>query len=146
MTIARTDERESKDAHAHVASAQSYWAIFGALVLLTLLTVAVSYADFGKANIVIALFIATLKASLVALFFMHLWHGNAFHTLTFLCAFLFLALFMLLTHDDLGTRGQIDPAYGGTVIPRTGQVAPGGAPESSATANTVETARPTPAR
>jgi cytochrome c oxidase subunit 4 len=110
------------------------------------LTVSVSYADFGQANVVIAIVIATIKASLVALFFMHLWHGNALYTIAFLGAFLFLALFMLLTHDDVRTRGEIDPTYGGTVIPRSGQVAPGGAPATSATADMVETARPAPLR
>jgi cytochrome c oxidase subunit 4 len=146
MTTERTDLGDANDARGHVASAQFYWLIFGALVLLTLVTVAVSYADFGRANIVIAILIATIKASLVALFFMHLWHGSAFHTITFLTAFLFLALFMLLTHDDVRSRGEIDPEYGGTVIPRTGQVAPGGAPATSATADMVGTARPAPAR
>ena len=70
--------------HAHVSSAQFYWGIFGALVFLTFLTVLVSYYDFGSANIVIAMAIATAKAGLVATFFMHLRHDNLFNTLTFL--------------------------------------------------------------
>jgi cytochrome c oxidase subunit 4 len=146
MTHDRTDLRAAEGDHGLVASARFYWLVFGTLVLLTLLTVSVSYADFGQANVVIAILIATIKASLVALFFMHLWHGSAFHTITFLGAFLFLALFMLLTHDDLRTRGEMDPMYGGTVIPRSGQVAPGGAPATSATADMVETAMPAPLR
>ena len=50
-----------------------YLIIFGALLLLTLVTVVVSYLDigFGPA-LAIALLIATVKASLVALYFMHL--------------------------------------------------------------------------
>jgi cytochrome c oxidase subunit 4 len=146
MTIERTDLQHPAGDHGLVATARFYWVIFGTLVLLTVLTVSASYADFGQANIVIAILIATIKASLVALFFMHLWRGSAFHTVTFLGAFLFLALFMLLTHDDVRTRGDMDPTYGGTVIPRTGQVAPGGAPVTSATADMVETARPAPLR
>jgi cytochrome c oxidase subunit 4 len=121
--------------HSHVAKAQFYWGIFGALVVLTIVTVKVSYYDFGAANIVVALLIATLKASLVAAFFMHLRHDSLFNTLAFLSAFLFLSLFILLTYDDLGRRGQIDNDYGGTIQPQTGQLAPGGFPATTATAN-----------
>jgi cytochrome c oxidase subunit 4 len=124
--------------HAHIASAQFYWGIFAALVTLTIITVRVSYYDFGSANIIIALLVATAKASLVAAFFMHLRHDNLFNTIAFLAAFLFLAIFILLTYDDTGHRGQIDPDYGGTVQPRSGQAAPGGMPATTATANQVE--------
>src|SRR5580704_4755749 len=121
--------------HAHLSSAQFYWAIFGALVFLTFLTVAVSYFDFGSANIVIAMIIATAKAGLVATFFMHLRHDKLFNTLTFLAAFLFLAIFILLTYDDIGRRGEVDNDYGGTIKAQTGQAAPGGEPATSATAD-----------
>src|SRR5579883_979724 len=116
------------DVHVHIATSRFYWGIFGALVMLTIATVRVSYYDFGSLNILIALLIATMKASLVAAFFMHLRHDKLFNTLAFLAAFLFLAIFILLTYDDLGKRAQIDPDYGGRVEPRTGQVAPGGLP------------------
>lgn len=119
--------------HVHIAPARFYWGIFAALVCLTILTVKVSYYDFGEANIVIAMLIATAKGSLVAAFFMHLRHDKLFNTLAFLGSFVFLAIFILLTYDDLGNRGKIDPAYGGTVLPQTGQVAPGGEPATSAT-------------
>src|SRR5271154_6837853 len=121
--------------HVHVSSARFYWAIFGALVFLTFLTVAVSYFDFGSANIVIAMLIATAKAGLVATFFMHLRHDKLFNTLTFLAAFLFLAIFILLTYDDIGRRGEVDNDYGGTIKAQTGQPAPGGEPATSATAD-----------
>ena len=42
------------------------------LILLTVLTVAVSYVNLGVMNVVVALLIASVKASLVALYFMHL--------------------------------------------------------------------------
>jgi len=47
-------------------------AVFAALLLLTVVTVLVSYVDLGLWNTVVALLIASVKASLVALFFMHL--------------------------------------------------------------------------
>jgi cytochrome c oxidase subunit 4 len=50
-----------------------YWAVFIALFVFTVITVAVSYIDLGKpGNITLALIIATFKATLVGLFFMHL--------------------------------------------------------------------------
>jgi cytochrome c oxidase subunit IV len=124
--------------HAHIATARFYWGIFGALVCLTLLTVKVSYYDFGSANIIIAILIATMKASLVAAFFMHLRYDSLFNTLAFLAAFLFLGIFILLTYDDLGKRGRIDNDYGGTMDLRSGVAAPGGEPATSATQNSTE--------
>jgi cytochrome c oxidase subunit 4 len=126
---------EDGDVHVHIASSQFYLGIFGALIVLTLLTVRVSYYDFGSANIIIALLIATVKASLVAAFFMHLRHDKLFNTISFLSAFLFLAIFILLTYDDLGVRGRRGPSYTSMVDPRTGEPAPGGEPATSATSN-----------
>jgi caa(3)-type oxidase subunit IV len=65
------------DAHEleHIRShLKIYWAVFGALGLFTLLTVGVAYLDFGSHanNFAVGLLIATIKASLVAMFFMHL--------------------------------------------------------------------------
>jgi caa(3)-type oxidase subunit IV len=124
--------------HSHISSVQFYVGIFLGLVCLTILTVKVSYYDFGPANIIVALLIATMKAGLVATFFMHLAHDKLFNTLAFISAFLFLSVFILLTNDDLGRRAQVDWVYGGTVDPRTGLAAPGGMPATSATIDDVE--------
>jgi cytochrome c oxidase subunit 4 len=128
--------------HVHIASSQFYWGIFAALIVLTIATVRVSYYDFGSANIIIAILIATTKASLVAAFFMHLRHDKLFNTVAFLAAFLFLAIFILLTYDDLGYRARVDNDYGGRVELRTGAPAPGGEPATSATADRVGEAPP----
>lgn len=53
---------------------RTYVAVWGALILLTGITVLVSYVHLGMMNVVVALLIASVKASLVALFFMHLKH------------------------------------------------------------------------
>jgi cytochrome c oxidase subunit 4 len=145
MASDSTDAHSDPDdgnVHSHVAKAQFYWGIFGALVVLTLVTVKVSYYDFGSLNIVVALLIATMKASLVAIFFMHLRHDNLFNTIAFLSAFLFLSLFILLTYDDLGRRGQVDNDYGGTIQPQTGLTAPGGLPATTATSEEAAGERP----
>src|SRR5580658_9759766 len=124
--------------HVHIASTRFYIGIFAALICLTVATVKVSYYDFGSANIIIALAIATAKASLVAAFFMHLRHDQLFNTLAFLAAFLFLGIFILLTYDDIAKRGRLDNDYGGTVELRSGAAAPGGEPATSATQDSTE--------
>ncbi len=65
------DEHEAEHIKAHI---KVYWLIFAMLIVGTILTVAISYVDFGAAwkNITIGLIIATIKATLVAGWFMHL--------------------------------------------------------------------------
>ena len=65
-----------------------------ALAALTVITVATSRVDLGAFNIVVALAIAGLKASLVALFFMHLRYESRFQSLVFVVAVFFAVLFV----------------------------------------------------
>jgi cytochrome c oxidase subunit 4 len=53
----------------HITPLKTYLVIAGALFCLTAITVWVSYFDFGSLNIIIAMGVATFKATLVALFF-----------------------------------------------------------------------------
>ncbi len=129
--------------HPHISSTMFYVGVFLALVALTILTVKVSYYDFGEGNAILAVLIATAKASLVVTFFMHLVHDKLFNALAFAAAFVFLGVFILLTYDDLGNRARIDNAYGGTVDLHTGLAAPGGEPATTATISEVEGEPPT---
>jgi cytochrome c oxidase subunit 4 len=66
------DAHASDDISKHV---KTYYMVFGALMALTIVTVGVSYLHLPThLAIVVALFIATIKGSMVALFFMHLNH------------------------------------------------------------------------
>jgi cytochrome c oxidase subunit 4 len=66
------DAHASDDVSKHV---KTYFMVFGVLMVLTIVTVAVSYLHLPVHEaIVVALLIATIKGSLVALFFMHLNH------------------------------------------------------------------------
>jgi len=56
----------------HLLPKSLYFKIFGALMVLTALTVSLAYVDLGQFNIVVALAVAIVKASLVVMFFMHL--------------------------------------------------------------------------
>ena len=57
---------------SHDTGNRTYILVWAALMVLTAVTVAVSYVHLGMMNVVVALAIASVKASLVALFFMHL--------------------------------------------------------------------------
>ena len=57
----------------HVVNVRGYIAVFAALLVLTVITVAVASLDLSDAStVLVAVSIATLKATLVAMFFMHL--------------------------------------------------------------------------
>ena len=64
------------------------------LIALTVVTVATSRFQLGAFNIVVALAIAGLKASLVALFFMHLKYEGRFQTVVLVFAVFFAVLFI----------------------------------------------------
>ena len=86
-----------KDEHTAVAHVVPLWLLIAvalALVLLTWATVAVTYVDLGKLNLVVALVIAGIKAFLVALFFMHLRWDRPFNGIVFLGAIAFVVLFI----------------------------------------------------
>ncbi|MBL8685557.1 MAG: cytochrome C oxidase subunit IV family protein [Myxococcales bacterium] len=112
--------------HAHVSSFFFLCAIFGALIFLTVVTVAASRFDFGSANTIIAVLIATAKATLVATFFMHLKYDKGFHALVFVMSFVFLGVFLFITLEDLDTRGRVDDASTVRILERRGEQAPGG--------------------
>ena len=88
----------------HAESRKVYYAIFGALLVLTYLTVAVSRVDLGRLNTVVALTIAVTKAVLVVLFFMHVRHSSRLTKLVVVGGFVWLALLIGLTMADFVSR------------------------------------------
>ena len=82
-----------------------------ALLVLTVLTVAVRYVDVGEFNIVIAIGIAVVKATLVALFFMHLWWDRPFNQIVFVACIAFVILLIALTVVD--TKQNAPTLYDG---------------------------------
>jgi cytochrome c oxidase subunit 4 len=78
----------------HVLPASVLLGAAAALIGLTAVTVAVSRLDLGALNVVLALAIACLKASLVALFFMHLKYEKRFQAVIFLSAVFFAVVFV----------------------------------------------------
>jgi cytochrome c oxidase subunit 4 len=90
-----------EDIRSHV---KTYLMVFGALMVLTVITVGVSYLHLQVHEaIVIALIVATIKGSLVALFFMHLKHERKliYYALALTVVFfVFLMFIPLLTNLD----------------------------------------------
>jgi len=93
----------------HVLPMKTYIGVWLTLVVFTAITVWVSRIDFGAANFFIAIFVATIKASLVALFFMHLLYDQKFNLLILLSALVFFAIFIGFTKFDVDHRGSGDP-------------------------------------
>lgn len=78
----------------HVVSWQLLTAVFLALMVLTVLTVAAIFVNLGPLNLPVALAIAFVKAALVVFIFMHIWWDRAFHGLLIIGSFGFVALFI----------------------------------------------------
>src|SRR4051794_3119371 len=95
VTVGHDEHGHPDGGHVHV-HAVSPWillAVFGALIVLTVATVAITYVDLGPMNLVAALGIAVIKAALVIMFFMHLWWDRPFNSVVLVAAFFFVALF-----------------------------------------------------
>src|SRR5437879_11489736 len=85
----------------HVVSTKLYYAIWIALLVLTGVTAGVAFIDLGPFNTIVALTIATLKAVLVLLFFMHLKYTSEKMNRVVVISVLFWLLILLglsLTH------------------------------------------------
>ena len=86
--------------------------VFFVLTLLTIITVAQASFDVGNLDIVLVMGIATIKAALVMLFFMHLAYDKPFNVIVFLASFVFVALFVILTINDVRQNaGTLEPVY-----------------------------------
>lgn len=97
---------------AHVASKKVLLGTWVALMILTIITVLATKVDLGaSANLTIAMLIATVKAILVCMFFMHLRYDKVLHTVVFCSAFLFALLFVSFALMDT-SEYQHDVVWG----------------------------------
>jgi len=79
------------------------------LFILTAITVGASYINFGSGNVAIALFIASIKAILVALFFMHLKDDKPVNGIIAMAGFVFLGVFLMFDLIDFDSRVKYVP-------------------------------------
>ena len=89
----------------HVSPKSTYYAIFGALMVGTAITVLAAFVNLGAMNFPVALAIAVTKATLVILFFMHVKYSSQLTKLFVGMAFFFLLVLFGLTLTDYLSRG-----------------------------------------
>lgn len=96
------EEAHGGDSGPHVVPLWLLAAVLGALLVLTVVTVAVTLVDLGNFNIFVALIIAVIKAALVVLYFMHLRWDSPFNSVILISSLLFVAVFMAFALLDTG--------------------------------------------
>lgn len=122
------DQHGHHEGEAHVAPLKLYLGVFGALIFLTALTVGLSYVHLGALNLAVAVIIASIKAALVLLFFMHLSHEKRFISIGFVSSLGFIGVFFAYTMNDTEHRAnELNDVSGVRVyLGDTEKQAPGG--------------------
>ena len=112
---------DTSELHASEAL-RTYYIIFAWLMALLVVTVLAAQVDldhiFPGLNLIVAMIIATVKGSLVVLFFMHVKHSSKLTWIFATAAFLWLAIMLGMTYNDYLTRPTITPR-GDAKISRT---------------------------
>ncbi|MBI5740300.1 MAG: cytochrome C oxidase subunit IV family protein [Nitrospirae bacterium] len=88
----------------HTIGFKTYIAIWFCLVVLTAITVTVSGLNMGRYGALASVLIASVKAALVLLFFMHLKYERPFLKLMLLVTICTIAVIIGLTFFDIGVR------------------------------------------
>ncbi|HJP93449.1 MAG TPA: cytochrome C oxidase subunit IV family protein [Pyrinomonadaceae bacterium] len=96
----------------HIVSLRIYITIFLVLLAGTALTVVAAFVDFpGKLNAIVALTIATIKATFVVLYFMHVRYSSRLVWVIVASALFWMGIMFALTFSDYLTRSWISIGY-----------------------------------
>jgi len=91
--------------HSKSSPLKTYFSVWGALLVGTFITYKAAFIELGQFNAAVALIIATVKALLVALFFMHIKGAHErLLKLVVISTIFFLILLLALSMADYGTR------------------------------------------
>ena len=101
-------EQAHNTTHEH-GGPKVYAATLAALLAFTAIKVFVAQFDFGSVNVVVALTVATIKATLVALIFMHLRWDKPLNAIIAVSGFLFLGLLLMFCLTDIDARSNPIP-------------------------------------
>ena len=96
-----------EESSVHVVPVPVFVKVWGALVVLTLVTTGVAFLNLGPFNNVVALGIAVAKATLVVLFFMNLRAAARMNRVVLLSSLLWLVILVTITLSDYFTRGWL---------------------------------------
>ena len=91
----------------HITPLKTYIAVYLILLFMTGFTVWSVQFDFGWFNIILAMIIASFKATLVLLFFMHLLYDNKINLAFLVASVVFLAVFIAITAVDTNYRNTL---------------------------------------
>jgi len=91
----------------HVVPKTVYFVIFALLLILTFVTREVAKYDLGEWNTIVAMTIAVTKATLVVLFFMHVFYSDHLIKAVVVSGFVWLAMMILITISDYYSRGWL---------------------------------------
>ncbi len=118
MTTVSDKAHEEHGDLGHVMSLPMLIGVFAGLLVLTVITVAVAYVDLGSLNLLVAMGVASVKASLVVLFFMHLKYDKPFNAVVFITALLFMVLFVtIVLLDSRQYQGDVYPDHAPALDP-----------------------------
>lgn len=103
VPLGNNEETDQEQSH-HLLSYGQLGIVLAALLVLTGITVGVSYLDLGFFNVPMALAIACTKVTFVLLFFMHLKYEGPVIVISFLSTVAFLAIMIGFTFWDVAFR------------------------------------------
>ena len=96
----------------HIVPVRVYITIFAVLLIGTALTVAAAFVDFPwRLNTIVALTIATIKATFVVLYFMHVRYSSRLIWVILAAALFWMAILFAFTFSDYLTRGWISSPH-----------------------------------
>ncbi len=111
----RQDKHASSNTDPHGefhVSMATYWLIFWALMVFLVITVVAAFIPLGPLNMPVAMLIASIKAILVILYFMHVKFASRLTKVFVAASFLWLAILFVLTFQDYMTRGWLSNSRG----------------------------------
>jgi cytochrome c oxidase subunit IV len=91
----------------HVMPVRTNIIIFAILMVLLFATVGAAYLPLGRWHVPIAMTIATAKAVLIVLFFMHLLYSHRLTMIIAVASFFWLAIMVALTLNDYWSRDML---------------------------------------
>ncbi len=89
----------------HILPRTTYVTVFVVLAILTVLTALIAFLDLGVFSPIIALTIAIIKATIVVMFFMHLWYSDKVTWIAWGAGLFWLGIMLVLSMSDYLTRG-----------------------------------------
>jgi cytochrome c oxidase subunit 4 len=94
----------------HIVPPRVYVVIYLSLLALTVLTTSLSFVNLGAYHTIVGIIIASCKAALVFLFFMHLLYSTRLTWVIVLGALFWLGIILVLTMSDYWTRHLLTTA------------------------------------